>query len=349
MLFLPRLPMMRDICLTALFFLLVGLGFGVFGWLAQKGELKMGDEGREMRSTLPPVTLLGGVTHIGTRSRMLSDAQFTGERPAWDLSRCEAEHLRLFDLDAPGLITRQANMRGSEWRNVRASKLIAPQVDISGSYFEHCHLRGADFSGAFGTVAAFIRCDLERAIFEGAFLEHATFIDCALDNATFIRASLFGAQIRRCSLARVDFLGANLRDIQWADNEAPNAVGLVSDLEILRTVEQRIRGYRFVVHDASDSWHGQEYQVGSVYETGATSGDPSRGCAEGLHMGTLDWVKGVALAKFGLHADATPCFDILELSTATADIIVPWEGGRWRTRRFRVERMLPLAEWWEQM
>ncbi len=271
---------------------------------------------------------------IGRRVERVSE--MTGVEPGLDISRGYADSARFIDLTAPGLMARQADLRASTWIRCRIPSANLMMSDARNAHFDDCDGRAANFAGTYGPNALLEYCRWPDSSWEGAYLSGTIFARCDLSRASFVRANLFGVTFRDCIVDGADFIGADVRDIEWTGNSG-SARGLLSDLELLKEVDGRIYAYRLQPLEDVIGWHGQRYEVGQEYCCDHLDTDPRRGCAAGLHVATLDWCMATAMEEIGCAADGSPAFDILRVSCAPADIIVPWTSGRFRTKSFRVE------------
>jgi uncharacterized protein YjbI with pentapeptide repeats len=264
-----------------------------------------------------------------------------------DISRSFAHYVRFQNCVCNGMMARQAELRGSIWKNVTAPYTRFTMSDVSGALFEKCDFMNTDWAGVFAKGAIFYRCDLVGANFEGADLEGACYIQCDLTQAQLKRAILCNAVFQENKMELTDFYLAELKDIRLGRNEMTNVIGLVSDLEILKSMEGRIYAYRFQQGDQSP-FHGVNYTAGDVYTVDTLSYDKAIGCAPGLHMATLDWCIACGIEEIGLDEKGIPKFDIWQVSCDPVDIVVPYERGRFRASKIRFERKLALLEWWRE-
>lgn len=245
-----------------------------------------------------------------------------------------------------GSIHRLEDLRGNIFRKISAQKTYFVMCDISGCLFDTVDCMHANFSGVFAQGAVFLRCNLTGAIFEGAFLHSSTFVECTLDLVDFNRASLENSTFIENTGHCVDFNNVELKDIHFSQNDFKNSFGLASNLEILRKVHGEIVAYRFGIHGKSP-FHGVQYEIGKEYICNNINNDLTRGCAEGLHVATLDWCRACGYQDYGLDSKGLPLFSIYEVTCLPMDIITPHEKDRFRVKKFKIKRELPISEWWE--
>jgi len=237
------------------------------------------------------------------------------------------------------------NFRGHIF-NKDARKTYFVMCDLSGALFEGVDCTEANFAGSYQQGCVYADVDLTKCNFEGAYLHSATFVRCKMDNTVFQRASLENSTFIGNVGQFTDFNHAELKDIHFTKNDFVNSFGLVSNLEILKKAGGKIIAYRFEVEDGLSPFHGVRYEVGQIYRCDNLNKNPAIGCAEGLHVATLDWCIACGYADYGVDNAGNPNFSIIEIECDPNDIFVPYEKDRFRVAEFTVLRNVPLTEWW---
>lgn len=148
--------------------------------------------------------------------------------------------------------------------------------------------------------------------------EHADDIRAAVAEA--VNA---GANLRDADLSGVDLRGADLSGVVGVNPY------LSTPLHILADQPGRIRAYKLVTADLVGPFNGGiRYDHGATVEAAHADTDPSRACAPGINVATLDWCLREWKAGYRIL--------VVEFDAADIACIPTGSDGKFRLRRCTV-------------
>ena len=132
-----------------------------------------------------------------------------------------------------------------------------------------------------------LKLAVEAAVKQGAYLT----------GAYLTGADLRGADLRGADLTDADLTGADLRgaDLRGADLRGAKNLNKFAVCSLLMLLDQpgKIRAYKLVKADGLAPFNGGIiYEIGKKPEVASANTDEFAQCAEGINLGTLDWVIG---------------------------------------------------------
>ena len=175
----------------------------------------------------------------------------------------------------------RADLAGADLADADLAGAHLAGADLTDADLAGAHLAGADLTGADLTDA-----DLTGADLAGAHLVRANLTDADLAGAHLVRANLVGAHLA----------GANLAGVHLADAYLVGVFGVNPYLctPLLMLLDQPtgaiLRAYKLVNEESEGHVNGGlKYEIGKRVEVANADTDPSKQCAAGINVATLDW------------------------------------------------------------